>query len=93
MQQVLRGLGPCIKAQRFGELVNTLQVDEEDLRGIYFRVATMKAEANGKDGKAADRTGEAVGAGVDLGDIFREVFVRAMSSRSSTRLMAVAESV
>ncbi|HEX2890177.1 virulence factor SrfC family protein [Vineibacter terrae] len=74
VQQVLRGLGPCIKAQRFGELVNALQVDEEDLRGIYFRVATMKADGNGKHGKPGDRGGEAVGAGIDLGDIFGEVF-------------------
>ncbi len=85
VQQVLRGLGPCIKAQRFGELVNALQVDEEDLRGIYFRVATMKQESNGKDGKPASRAGEAVGAGVDLGDIFGEVFGEDASATVSDR--------
>lgn len=77
VQQVLRGLGPCIKTQRFGELVAALHVEPEDLRAIYFRSAAPRA--NGADGKPAPSAPrgpakEAVGAAVDLGDIFGEVF-------------------
>jgi hypothetical protein len=70
VQQVLRGLAGCIKTQRFGELVDRLQIAEEDLRGIYFRAATAKPDT----AKAGAQRDEAVGATVDLGDIFSSVF-------------------
>ncbi|MGE0422075.1 MAG: virulence factor SrfC family protein [Reyranellaceae bacterium] len=70
VQQVLRGLAGCIKTQRFGELVDRLQIAEEDLRSIYFRAATAKQDT-ANTGAPRD---EAVGAAVDLGDIFSSVF-------------------
>ena len=75
VEQVLRGLGGCIRAQRFGELVDRLQIAEEDLRGLYFRASSARADASRKDnGRAAPPRDEAVGGSIDLGDIFGSVF-------------------
>ena len=73
---VLRGLGPCIQQQLFGELVAALHVAESALREIYFRISTARPadEAEGRNGKAQAHVTQATGASVDLGAIFADVF-------------------
>ncbi|MGD9880712.1 MAG: virulence factor SrfC family protein [Reyranella sp.] len=73
---VLRGLGPCIQQQLFGELVAALHVAESALREIYFRISTARPaeEADGRNGKAPAHVTQATGASVDLGAIFADVF-------------------
>jgi hypothetical protein len=72
-QQVVMGLGPCVKQQRFGDLLNTLQLGSEDLRSIYLRVASHRPDDAERE-KPKRRGAEAVGASIDIGNIFNEVF-------------------
>jgi hypothetical protein len=73
---VLRGLASCIQQQLFGELIAALQVADNALRDIYFRISTAQStEApNGRNGRAASQVTQSTGATVDLGAIFADVF-------------------
>jgi len=47
----------CASSQRFGELLRALQVDDEDLESVYYRVEGLDSGANGHSvtvGRAAD---------------------------------------
>jgi len=72
-QQVVMGLGPCVKQQRFGELLGVLQLRPEDLRSIYLRVASHRS-GNGVKDDRQHRGAQAVGASIDLNNIFSDVF-------------------
>jgi hypothetical protein len=74
VQTVLRGLSTCIQHQQFGELVATLQVADQALRDIYFRISTARATEDQNKGKSAGQVAQSSGASVDLGAIFADVF-------------------
>lgn len=56
-QLIAQRLVGCASAQRFGELLRALQVDDEDLESVYYRVEGLDSGANGQSvtvGRAAD---------------------------------------
>ncbi len=56
-QAIAQRLVGCASAQRFGELLRALQVDDEDLESVYYRVEGLDSGANGQSvtvGRAAD---------------------------------------
>lgn len=73
---VLRGLASCIQQQLFGELIAALQVADNALRDIYFRISTAQSTEppDGRNGRAAGQVTQSTGATVDLGAIFADVF-------------------
>jgi hypothetical protein len=73
---VLRGLASCIQQQLFGELIAALQVADNALRDIYFRISTAQSTEppEGRNGRAAGQVTQSTGATVDLGAIFADVF-------------------
>jgi len=75
---VLRGLATCIQQQLFGELIATLQVTNNALRDIYFRIATARSAEEAPNGtgaaKPVPQAAQSTGASVDLGAIFADVF-------------------
>jgi hypothetical protein len=73
---VLRGLASCIQQQLFGELIAALQVADNALRDIYFRISTAQSteQPEGRNGRAAGQVTQSTGATVDLGAIFADVF-------------------
>lgn len=69
-QAIAQRLVGCASAQRFGELLRALQVDDEDLESVYYRVEGLEGASNGQSvtvGRAADPTAmlSALGLGGD----------------------------
>lgn len=68
--RTVRRLAQCVQAQRFGRLLQTMQLSDGDLADIYYQVETRpNGEAKGNGGSAP-----AIGIPVRADDILAEVF-------------------